>query len=778
MNTGNLSRKYWILAELIPVSLLIISVFLFFGKVILSEQSLYGSDFVLQFYPWKKFLYDYVQTHGSLPFWNPYLFSGTPFIANIQASMFYPLGFLYYLIPTESAYLYSTILHCILGSIFMYMFTRSLSVSKSGAFLSGFIFIFNGYFMAHIYAGHLSFVQNYIWIPLIFLFVVRFIESCRYVYAVIGGVLLGVQVLGGFPQLAFYTILAILLLCFYFACSRIKAKGLPYIFKIAAGILTLLLIGFSTAAVQLLPTYEFAQLSTRAGGISYQFATMDSLPPVNLLTFLVPLLFGTPVDGTFWLHGSTWEFWEYCGYAGIGALVIIAITLRKLISNRVGLFFVLLIVTALFLAFGKYNAFYPLIYHLPGFNNFRIPAQILFLYIFSIAVLAGMGLDFMKGSKALFMRSKQIVFFVLFFFLPLMIWSYGFTDSFSNFLSQHIQFADMTAEQICRITSTVSHAVFVSYCIFFAVAVSLYLHDKESISYSMLTTTLILIAIVDLSSFSSPMIQATDIGSLLKRGESLNLITKNSQISRSAINGRCFIENAGLWYGFQDIQGYDPLILKRYMKYINRSQGLPPDDKVVNLHYVVDFNNNLIRMLNLKYVVECKEQRIRKLDSFVPRCYIVHDMVTKGDDQILDFMMEDQFDPLQTVVFEEGNECSEFWTGKPIQDAHETCAITQYSDDEIRMVADMKGPGFLIMSEINYPGWQVFVDGQKRRIFTGNYLFRTVSLDTGRHEIRFIFSPLSFKIGAAISGLSLIGVMMLLLLRTRKKQSPRRESIV
>ena len=743
MNTGNLSRKYWILPELIPVSLLIISAVLFFGKVILFGESLYGSDFIFQFYPWKKFLYDYVQTHASLPFWNPYLFSGSPFIANIQASMFYPPGFLYYLIPTEFAYLYSTIFHCILGSIFMYMFMRSLSASKSGAFLSGFIFIFNGYFMAHIYAGHLSFVQNYIWIPLIFLFVVKFIKNCQYVYAVIGGLLLGVQILGGFPQIAFYTILAILLLCFYFACIYLNTKGLQYTFKIAAGTLVLLLIGFSIAAIQLLPTYEFAQLSTRAGGISYQFATMDSLPPVNLLTFLVPLLFGTPVDGTFWINDSTWEFWEYCGYVGIGALTITAITVRKLISDRLGLFFVMLIAITIFLALGKYNPAYPVIYHLPGFNNFRIPAQIIFLYIFSIAVLTGKGLDFLKGSKALSIRSKRIVFFVLFFFLPLTIWSYGFTDSFSNFLLQHIQFTGMTVEQIYRVASVISHAIFVSYGILLAVAVSLYLYDKESISYSVLATTLIFISVVDLGAFSSPMIQVTDIKPLLNKGKSLNYITQNPIISRTAINGRCFIENAGLWYGFQDIQGYDPLILRRYMEYVNRSQGLPPDDKVVNLHYVADFNNNLIRLLNLKYVVDCKGQRLGKVDPFIPRCFIVHDMVIKGKNEILDFMLEEQFDPLKMVVFEKGNAPTTFFPEEPMPGLNEKNWITAYGNNEIELVADMKAPGFLVMSEINYPGWQVFVNGTKRTIFTGNYLFRVVPLGTGRHTTFILHSARS-----------------------------------
>jgi len=755
--------------DFLPIIFLVLTSVVFFAKVICSGETLYGSDFLVYFYPIKRFAYDYVSTNGSFPLWNPYLFSGTPFIANIQAAMFYPLGFLYYVIPTETAYLYSTVLHCIVGTVFMYMFMRSLSVSKSGAFLSGFIFIFNGYFMAHLYAGHLSFIQTYVWIPLIFLFLVRFTQSGCFRYVITAGLILGIQILGGFPQLVFYTILSAILFSFYPCGTRIKIEGTQYLLKMAVAAGMFVLIGFFIAAIQLLPTYEFTQLSTRAEGVGYQFATMGSLPPKNLLTFFFPLLFGSPADGTFWVSGETWEFWEYCGYVGIGALAIATIKVRKVVSDHLGRFFIMLIVIALFLALGKYNPVYPVIYRLPGFNNFRIPAQMIFLYVFSIAVLTGKGLDFIKGSKALSMRIKQIVFYALCFFLPLVIWSYGFADSFSNFLSQHIQFTGMTIEQISRIAPVISSAIFVSYGILFAVSVSLYLYDKESISYSMLTVTLIFVSIMDLGSLSSPMIQVTDIKSLLNKGKSLNYITQNPIISRTAINGRCFIENAGLWYGFQDIQGYDPLILKRYMEYINRSQGLPPDDKVVNLHYVADFNNTLIRLLNLKYVVDCKGQRLGKVDPFIPRCFIVHDMVIKGKNETLDFMLEDQFDPQKVVVFEKGNAPATFFPKEPIPGSNEKCWITAYRNNEIRLVADMKAPGFLMMSEINYPGWQVFVDGAKKNIHTGNYLFRVVPLDSGRHEIHFIFNPLSFKIGAAISVISLIGVMAFLFLIRRKR---------
>jgi hypothetical protein len=480
--------------NLLSILFLALILVAFFVKVIFSGETLYGSDFLFYFYPVKRFIYESFFAHGVPSFWNPHLFSGTPLIANIQASMFYPPGFPYYLVPTEVAYLYVTLLHCIGGAAFMYLFLRSLSVSKAGAFISGFVFIFNGYFMAHLYAGHLSFVQTYVWIPLIFLFLFRFVRSGLHINVLMAGLIFGIQILGGFPQLAFYTILSGLLFFLFSGCTGVKSKGARYFIKMSGAAAVIVVIGFSIAAIQLLPTYEFSRLSTRAGGIGYQFATMDSLPPRNLLTFLVPLLFGTPVDNTYWINDATWEFWEYCGYAGMGAMVITLLTARRLVSDRTSSFFLILAAISLFLAFGKYNPLYPFIYQLPGFNHFRIPAQILFLYVFSVSILVGKGLDLLQRLKPFSAGSKRIVFILMLLSLPLIIWSYGFTENFSSFLFSHLAFTQMSAEQLGPIVSIVSRAVFVSYGILWAFVVVLYLYRKKSISYSTLTAMVILIS--------------------------------------------------------------------------------------------------------------------------------------------------------------------------------------------------------------------------------------------------------------------------------------------
>ena len=305
--------------------------------------------------------------------------------------MFYPLGFLYYLFPPHIAYGYTTVLHWVLGSMFMYAFMRSLSVSAAGSFISVVIFSFNGYFMGHLYAGHLTFVQSYIWLPLIFHLFYLFMRDFNLKYAIPAGLILGVQILGGFPQLTFYTILGCMMFGLFRGFVFVREGKYQRTVILFAGVVGMLFVGFAAAAVQILPTMEFTRLSTRAGGIDYAFATYDSLNPRDVLAFLVPNIFGSPVDGTYWPSRETWHFWESCGYVGIFPLFLVFVKGASRSIRKLRIFFLLLIAFSLFLAFGRHNPFYHMIYRLPGFHSFRIPAQILFLYVFSVSVLSGIG---------------------------------------------------------------------------------------------------------------------------------------------------------------------------------------------------------------------------------------------------------------------------------------------------------------------------------------------------------------------------------------------------
>lgn len=742
------------LFEMVPIFLLAISVLIFFGKVILTGRALFGSDYVLYFYPVKKFVRDYVLVHGTLPLWNPYQFSGTPLIANIQASVFYPFGFLFYLIPAEYAYGFTIVFHCILGILFMYAFVRSLSVDKWGAFLAAIIFTYNGFFMAHLYAGHLSFVQNYVWIPLIFCFFYKFLKTRSFGWAVFAGLFLGIQILGGFPQIAFYTILGLLAFGILHIGVSIRVRNIDNALRIFIGSVVVVSAGFAIAAIQILPTLEFVRLSTRARGVSCWFATIDSLHPKMFLSFLIPDIFGNTVDQTYWLSPRDWYFWETCGYVGVFPLCLIfASTSSARDLRNIQRFFAGLILLALFLSLGKYNPLYPLFYRLPGFHSLRVPAQILFLYVFGVAVLSGISLQnaeesltFKKGLREFLIIAGIIL---LLFTLTMHLFPYKF------FFYLFKTFAEEPIDPACvqRIPEKIVFSVNRSALLFLVSVVLLILFHKKKISKTLFKIAVLAMVMVDMGLYSLQFIKPYRFTTSEEKQALIDRIRYDTGPGRVLISKSIFLPNDGLLYRFPCIGGYDPLILKRYILYLEASQGLPAEKHVVTSSFISDHNHRFLKMLNLRYVVEGKH--IAVLDTYLPRAILVRKAVVRPSNEILDFMTSDEFDPLKMVVLEPRYQ--EFvLMEKDEEDFEGSCSIIYYDNESIRVRTSANQSCYLVLSEIFYPGWKAEVDGREVPILCGNYLFRVIPLEHGRHEIELRFVSRSFRIGGIISLLTLV----------------------
>jgi hypothetical protein len=76
-----------------------------------------------------------------------------------------------------------------------------------------------------------------------------------------------------------------------------------------------------------------------------------------------------------------------------------------------------------------------------------------------------------------------------------------------------------------------------------------------------------------------------------------------------------------------------------------------------------------------------------------------------------------------------------------------------------RIVVRAQGPGRLTLSEVNYPGWNVTIDGAPAPMETAEGLLRGVRLDAGMHQVVFEFWPPSVSQGLALSA---IGVVLLI----------------
>jgi hypothetical protein len=258
--------------------------------------------------------------------------------------------------------------------------------------------------------------------------------------------------------------------------------------------------------------------------------------------------------------------------------------------------------------------------------------------------------------------------------------------------------------------------------------------------------------IVDLYLFGSGFIQPYQFVTSPEKKKVVKELMGSPAKERIVTFSDTFETNDGLQYGFASILGYDPLILRRYVHYVLSGQGQIPVDHVVNLGGIRNPREKLLKLLHLKKVVYEKE--IVSLENEIPYAHIVSQAVIKPTEEILSFMKSDAFDPLKMVVVEPQYQSDLFSpTERGVSEG--SCTIIEYQNESIIIRASTNKPGYLVMSEIFYPGWKATVDGEKATILPGNYLFRVIPLNEGEHEVHMFYVSWPFRIGIIVSLLTL-----------------------
>lgn len=158
-------------------------------------------------------------------------------------------------------------------------------------------------------------------------------------------------------------------------------------------------------------------------------------------------------------------------------------------------------------------------------------------------------------------------------------------------------------------------------------------------------------------------------------------------------------------------------------------------------------------------MVYCKDVNgdvIYENRNALDRAYIVHSAVIRQGQEILEMLNSPDFDFKHKIVIEkdipkEMINCN----GAPIED-NSIARFLEYTPNRISIEADMRNDGFLVLSDTFYPGWKVYVDGKEKEILAANHLVRAVYLRKGNHVVKFIYNPLTFRLGSVISILALI----------------------
>ncbi|MBN1994001.1 MAG: YfhO family protein [Anaerolineae bacterium] len=155
--------------------------------------------------------------------------------------------------------------------------------------------------------------------------------------------------------------------------------------------------------------------------------------------------------------------------------------------------------------------------------------------------------------------------------------------------------------------------------------------------------------------------------------------------------------------------------------------------------------------------VHSGDVKIYENQTVLPRAFIVHRAELVADTaQALALMRNRNFDLRQTLVrlAGEGETVGPIALGRP--STSESALITAYTPERVEVTANLASPGWLVLSEAYYPGWQVRVDGQPVEIMPVNIMFRAVELPVGEHVLVFEFKPASLQMGMWVSGLALL----------------------
>jgi hypothetical protein len=142
----------------------------------------------------------------------------------------------------------------------------------------------------------------------------------------------------------------------------------------------------------------------------------------------------------------------------------------------------------------------------------------------------------------------------------------------------------------------------------------------------------------------------------------------------------------------------------------------------------------------------------RKTDG-LPRAFTVARAEVAPAAEIPGRVAAPGFDPAAGILIERPAPAGFADTGAG---APGTATVTRYRNLSVEVDAQMTRAGWLVLGDVNYPGWTATVDGRAAAIYTADGALRAVPLPPGAHVVRFEFRPLSVALGGAISGLALL----------------------
>ncbi|MBN2755145.1 MAG: YfhO family protein [Candidatus Goldbacteria bacterium] len=726
---------------LLPFMMITGAVTLYFSGILFTDKSFFIGDLFTQFYPWKDFAKNSLQS-GTVPFWNPYVFSGVPFIADVQKGIMYPPGIVFLLFDFPIALKLYLVLHFVIAGFSAYILARSLGCSAAPAFAAALIFIFNSFFASKI--NNLAALGSASFLPAILYTFKIFIERKKATFFILGSALLALSFLAGhyrtyINNLLFCLLFGIYYISFYGKGFRITRLIKLFIFFGSALVMSLIITMpqsglffelFFNSAASVIPDYETL--------------AVNSMELINLFTMSAP-----PHAGYASLSG-------WSGYSrGINIFLSATFFFLFIISafrkkNHLFYFSFIVFVSALLLALGKNTPLHSFIVKFaPFLTEARFPGTALFLLMLPAGLIAANSFSVLSLPDAGGKFEKAFLKYFLYALLltPPLLAIFNRQASASLGLDNARMIELVKASAFLLVMYALNFTLYTLFnkklirpAIYHALLIALIFSELYTfMSRTNPVTAQSLIfgpkhtpktaELIRTSSYKYGHIQLPETGSVYR----LNYVTRSEKNFKLSVPS-----SSGMTYGLYDAFGQNDLKLLNYTRFVNR---LNRDD---------GYNSEIINLLNLKYIISPVELDGKKYEKIFNKNSI---KVFKNEKAYpLFFVSQDIKIPRMLI-----SQIS--WSRK-----------NEHQFGNLKVNVTNSQEGWLIFCNSQYPGWTAYLDNMATKIEPAFGLYMGIKIPPGVHEILFNYTPENYTFYKILFSLIFIfclvlGVVKLISLR-------------
>lgn len=734
-----MSRRYF---TLLPLLVLGAALAVLLYRILLGEVLYWGLP-SLQFVPWRDYAVELMR-NGELPLWNPYNGAGAPLFANYQSALLYPFTWPSFVLPVAWTMSLTSALHLFIAGAGTFVLLRRMGANTVGAGAAGIAFGMCGYLVARL--GTFPMVSVAAWLPwLLWAVYGVMIDGKRYAivwFTVFTAMLL----LAGHAQLAWYSLTLAGLFALWLGFTQRPIRWKSWFMLAVAGA-----VGVGIAGLQLLATAELLGLSQRSEGVDFAFAMNFSFNPFRAFTFLNGNLFGTPADGSYATAGAYFEDAAYIGLIPLfGAIAAVWQwrSKRKIdpLAQTV-IFWLLVAVVGFVFALGANTPIFPFLYeHVPSFDLFQAPVRWLLWTVMALCVLAGIGVTWWGRSARLKRWTKRLMAACV---AAIMVGILGLLAGISG-------------------TNTLIPSLFRAILILGVVGLcagllTLLQPLPTSPKYLRWSGAVLVVIAVDLLVANWGLNLTTNASFYDRRPSQIQPSERGywtAYAEEELKFGRYFmfddyrpasehieelrqsnLPNLNLLDRASLFNNFDPLLPGDYVAYRELLEIYPDRQGLLQVAGVTDLVTG---------------NGVTPLDNDASQAYWVSAVCWHEDDvSIVAALSQADFDPQMRVELAGEGECA---APQEVQQAE-----WNISADGSHFQIQSDAPGWLVIAQTYYPGWQALLDGETIPIERANLAFRAVAVPEGEHLLEFVYAPAWITPGAIITSVSLLCLVILFL---------------